>query len=1122
MPPSTVVRLPSVPSLSWDDCRLLVESVVDYAIFMLDTDGRVATWNLGAEKIKGYQASEIIGEYFGKFFPAEDVAAGKPERELERAREAGRAEDEGWRVRKDGSLFWASVTITALRDPSGALRGYGKVTRDLTARRGAEQALRLSEERFHQLVDAVVDYAIFLLDPTGAVATWNVGARRLKGYEPAEIIGKHFSTFYPPEDRAAGTPETILETVRQTGRFESEGWRVRKDGSRFWANVVITSLRDDSGKLLGFAKVTRDLSDRQRTLEALRSSEERFRLLVESVGDYAIYMLDVDGRVTTWNLGAERMKGYSAQEIIGQNFATFFPESDIAEGKPARELAVARESGRFEDEGWRIRKDGSRFWANAVVTAAYDPLGKLVGFAKVTRDLTARREAEETTRRLIAEQAARKAAQAAEEELRASEERLRSLSRRLEIVLDGMADGMTVQDRSGRIVLANSAAAAIFGVDSAQVLIDGSRNVFDHFEVLDENGRALPPEELPSSRVFVGERASAANVHLRRRGSGQEAWFALRATAVLDSDGAAELAISIWHDVTERHRRERQAKYLAEASTALSTSLVDDAKLSRLAHLLVPSLGDWCTIFLLQGEYLREAATTHHEVGRAALAAAYRQRYPLDEAHVAGVWQVIRGGRSHTLNGLTDAMLGQLATDPDALASLKAIGIRSAVIVPILARDRVLGAMTVVTAESDRHYEPSDVALLEELGRRTGVALENAQLYAAARHAAEVADAASRAKDEFLATVSHELRTPLTAILGWSRLLKDRATDAALLKPIDVIHRNAEAQVKIIDDILDVSRVITGKFKLELKAADLVSITREAIDVVRPSAVAKKISIEFTASGESCLLVADPERLRQAVWNLLSNAVKFTEPKGAIHVGLEQVNSTAVLSVADTGGGIDPEFLPFVFDRFRQADSSTTRRVGGLGLGLALVRHIVELHGGTVSVTSEGLGKGSTFAIRLPIRAVAPAGTDTPAPPSVVPSQGRLLSGIRVLVVDDEPDARELLTEVLRQHGGIVESAASAEAGFQAFQRFRPDVLVSDIGMPNEDGLSFMRRVRSQLPTEGGAVPSLALSAFAREEDLRRALAAGYTLHMGKPVDPGALATAVAGLADPNLASYKV
>jgi CheY-like chemotaxis protein len=368
-----------------------------------------------------------------------------------------------------------------------------------------------------------------------------------------------------------------------------------------------------------------------------------------------------------------------------------------------------------------------------------------------------------------------------------------------------------------------------------------------------------------------------------------------------------------------------------------------------------------------------------------------------------------------------------------------------------------------------------------------------------------------------LATVSHELRTPLTAILGWSRLLKDRATDAALVKPIDVIHRNAEAQVRIIDDILDVSRVITGKFKLELKAADLVLITREAIDVVRPSAVAKKITIEFAPKSGSCLLVADPERLRQAVWNLLSNAVKFTEPRGAIHVALEQVDSTAALTVADTGGGIDPAFLPFVFDRFRQADSSTTRRVGGLGLGLALVRHIVELHGGAVSVTSEGLGKGSTFAMRLPIRAVAPA--DTPAPPSALPSQGRLLSGIRVLIVDDEEDARELLSEVVRQHGGIVESAPSAEAGFQAFQRFRPQVLVSDIGMPNEDGLSFMRRVRTQLPSQGGAVPSLALSAFARDEDRQRALAAGYTTHMGKPVEPGALAAAVAELVDPDPAS---
>jgi CheY-like chemotaxis protein len=367
-----------------------------------------------------------------------------------------------------------------------------------------------------------------------------------------------------------------------------------------------------------------------------------------------------------------------------------------------------------------------------------------------------------------------------------------------------------------------------------------------------------------------------------------------------------------------------------------------------------------------------------------------------------------------------------------------------------------------------------------------------------------------------LATVSHELRTPLSSILGWATLLKDRVKDPSLAKPIDVIHRNAQAQVKIIDDILDVSRVITGKFRLEARPSDLVAITREAIDVVRPSAAAKNIALEFNPGNEFCFLVGDPERLQQVAWNLLSNAVKFTATGGKIQTSVRQERSNVVLSVSDDGKGIDPEFLPFVFDRFKQADASITRRVGGLGLGLALVRHIVELHGGVVAVASEGLGKGATFTVTLPIRAVIRDRGESPLPPpvSAPSSPARVgLTGVRVLVVDDEPDARELIATVFIESGAIVETAPSASEGFDLFTRFRPDVLVSDIGMPDEDGFSFMRRIRMLPTTEGGTVPSLALTAFATADDRARALGAGYTMHFGKPVEPDTLTSAVAKLA---------
>jgi signal transduction histidine kinase len=577
---------------------------------------------------------------------------------------------------------------------------------------------------------------------------------------------------------------------------------------------------------------------------------------------------------------------------------------------------------------------------------------------------------------------------------------------------------------------------------------------------------------------------------------------------VLDSQGEPELAVSIWHDVTPERRQEMQAEYLAKATAALGNSLVYDEMLSTLAQVLVPGLADWCSIYLYEGGRLRDVASAHADPVKQAAAEAYRKRYAPDPDHAGRAWNVVRTGQSEIHNDITYEALATSTNDPEALAMLRGLGMRAALIVPMRARDRVLGAISLVSADAARRYDAEDAALAEELGRRAGVALENAQLYAAALEA-------SRAKDEFLATVSHELRTPLTAILGWSTLLKKRVLDPEIEKPVEAIDRNAHKQVRLIDDIMDVSSVISGKFHLDVKLADFAAIARDAIEVVRPSALAKHIGISFEATAEPCPLVADAERLQQVVWNLLSNAVKFTGDNGNIRVSLAQRGSNALLVVTDTGQGIDSELLPFVFERFKQADSSTTRRVGGLGLGLALVRHIVELHGGHVTASSEGAGKGATFTVTVPIRATLPEPLESTPPPSEVPSsRGETgLRGVRVLVVDDELDARDLIRAILGQAGAVIQTAESAAEGFIALRRFRPDVLVSDIGMPEEDGFSFMRRIRALLAAEGGKIPSLALTAFARDEDRAKAIAAGYTMHIGKPVDPAVLTSSVAELA---------
>jgi len=375
--------------------QLLVNAVTDYAIYMLDPDGIVATWNPGARRFKGYEPHEIIGQHFSRFFTEEDRADGLPERILHTAATEGKFESEGWRVRKDGARMWVHVVVDPIVASDGTLLGFAKITRDITEKKQAEEQLRASEQRFRMLVQGVHDYAIYMLDPDGRVSNWNTGAERIKGYKADEIVGQHFSRFYTEEDRAAGVPERALETARREGKYENEAWRVRQDGTRFWAHVVIDAIYGETGELLGFAKITRDVTHKKEAETALSESEQRFRMLVQGVHDYAIYMLDADGNVSNWNTGAERIKGYSADQIVGQHFSRFYTEEDRANGMPQKALETALREGKFENEAWRLRSDGSRFWAHVVIDAIHNDDGKLLGFAKITRDVTERRQAQE-------------------------------------------------------------------------------------------------------------------------------------------------------------------------------------------------------------------------------------------------------------------------------------------------------------------------------------------------------------------------------------------------------------------------------------------------------------------------------------------------------------------------------------------------------------------------------------------------------------------------------------------------------------------------------------------------------------------------------------------------------
>jgi signal transduction histidine kinase/ActR/RegA family two-component response regulator len=432
--------------------------------------------------------------------------------------------------------------------------------------------------------------------------------------------------------------------------------------------------------------------------------------------------------------------------------------------------------------------------------------------------------------------------------------------------------------------------------------------------------------------------------------------------------------------------------------------------------------------------------------------------------------------------------------------------------VPLLDRGRPVGAITFVSAESQREYSDDDLRFARELAARASLAIENARAYA------EAADA-NRLKDEFLATLSHELRTPLNAILGYTRMLRSGIVSAEKTQAaLETLERNAASLNRLIEDVLDVSRIISGRIRLAIEPVDVTAVVRAAIATVQPAADAKNVAVETAVDPATPSIPADQGRLQQLIWNLLANAIKFTASGARVRVAVAPADGHIEIAVSDTGIGISAEFLPYVFDRFRQADATFAREHGGLGLGLAIARHVAELHGGTIGAQSAGAGRGATFTVSMPMRA-GQSVSATPPQPDLFPgdrpierSTGRpRLDGIHVLAVDDEPDALNLVRTVLEAAGARVTGVSTANAALDEIDRGGVDVLIADIGMPQVDGLQLIRSVR-QLQTPARRTPAAAVTAYARSDDRILAIASGFQMHLAKPIDPHDLVAAVAAL----------
>jgi signal transduction histidine kinase/ActR/RegA family two-component response regulator len=552
----------------------------------------------------------------------------------------------------------------------------------------------------------------------------------------------------------------------------------------------------------------------------------------------------------------------------------------------------------------------------------------------------------------------------------------------------------------------------------------------------------------------------------------------------------------------EAERVQASLRFLSEASSVLAGSLDYDETLAAVARLAVPWMADWATIDMLRPDgTFRRVAVAHADPQKVDLGWELSRRQPATARDSTGPASVVRTGKPEVFEEIPDSVLAQSISDPEVLRIIRDLGFVSSMCIPLSVGGRPVGAITFVAAESQRHFRASDLALAEELARRASMAIDNARAYREAQDA-------NRLKDEFLATMSHELRTPLNAILGWSTMLRTKP-GVDMTKALDTIERNARAQVRLIDEVLDISRIMNGKLRLDLQSIDLANVLRASVDVVAPSALAKGITLEVEAVGP-CPFYGDSGRLQQVFWNLLSNAIKFTSKGGRVQARLARSGSQVELTIADNGRGIRADFLPVMFQRFRQADSSTTRTEGGLGIGLAIVGHLVQLHGGTVSARSAGEGQGATFTLLLPIRVLC---TEEPRLTPVDTVLSKPLAGLRILVCEDDADSRALLQELLSSEGATVRLAAAAGEAIDHLREFRPDVFVSDIGLPVVDGYTLIRQIRQLSGEQGGWTPAIALTAYAGAEDARRAFEAGFQSHMTKPVDPSELAARVAAVA---------
>ena len=861
-------------------------------------------------------------------------------------------------------------------------------------------------------------------------------------------------------------------------------------------------------------------------------TERRFRTMADSA-PVLLWVADEQGRGVYFNQGWLDYTGRTLEQALGEGWAEGVHPEDRGRALATCDAAFERRE-RFQMEFRLRRADGSFGWVLDSGAPRLLPDGTFAGFVGSCVDITGRKLAEQERAELLRRaEAARTAAELARAGAQASEQHYRFLAESIPaIVWTALADG--------RIDYVNRRWLDYTGMDAEESMGNG------WIAAVHPDDVAVTREAWERSLRDVTE--FDREVRYRRAADGTYRWHLVRAMALRDAAGRVGKWFGTATDVEDRKRTRDAMTFLAEASVVLASSLDVEVTLGSVARLAVPKVADWCYVDV-QGPdgQLRRVAVAHADAAKVELARELSRRYPPRPGAAVGTPAVMRTGRPE-LHARVSEELIRRATGDDAehAAVVRSLGLRSMMVVPMVARGRALGAITLATAETERCYGPADLALAEDLARRAAAAVDNARLYADAQLAREVAEsqkqaaeAANHAKDQFLAVLSHELRTPLAPVLSTVQALESEpALPPALRDSVDMIRRNVELEARLIDDLLDLTRISKGKLELHLQTTDAHETLATALDICRSDILDKGLKLEVDTAAPAAHVRADAARLHQVFWNLVKNAVKFTPAGGTIYVStrnegggessefsvrssggggentagngerpgparpalnseLRTPNAPSerlVVEVRDTGIGIEPAVLPRIFDAFEQGERSITRKFGGLGLGLAISKALMDMQGGRLTAESAGPGRGATFRVEMAV-AAAPAAR----PASAGPARGGVASspGLRILLVDDHPDTAHAMRKLLERLGyritvaNTVGEAVRAYGGGDGF-----DLVISDIGLPDGSGLELIRLLKELRPITG-----IALSGFGMEEDVRKSKEAGFYEHLTKPVN---------------------